>query len=119
MTIPEGWTDDMSIRLPPAVTVEMVVDLILQREAANVHYDVTQAELVAMGLLEEDAQLAHDRALGGLVRAATGNLQNEPSAEKDPVAWVSFHRCSRAPALIAAIRPALARSGAADAPDEG
>ena len=105
MSIPEGWTDDMSIGLPPAVTFEMVVEVILGGEAAKAPYEVTQARLLALGISEDDAHLAHDRALGGLVRAATCNPANEPSKERDPVAWASYQRCTREPALIAAIRP--------------
>ncbi|MBI4614205.1 MAG: hypothetical protein HY720_11390 [Planctomycetes bacterium] len=104
-SIPEGWTDDMSIVLPSALTVEMVVDVVLGGEARKASCDLTHAKLVSLGLSEGDAHLAHDRALGGLVRAATGNPANEPSKEKDPVAWASYRRCSREPALIAAIRP--------------
>ena len=47
MSIPESWTDDMSIGLPPTVTFEMVVDIILAGEAAKAPYEVTQARLPA------------------------------------------------------------------------
>jgi hypothetical protein len=47
---------------------------------------------------------AGDRTLGGLVRAATGNPAHCPSKEKDPVAWSSYQRCLRDPALIAVTR---------------
>jgi hypothetical protein len=103
--IPEGFTDDMSIALPPGRSAEDVVDLILRAEAQKMPYETTLSELIAFGLSEDDAMLAHDRALGGLVRAATRNPRNEPPKEKDPIAWTSYQRCLREPALIAAIRP--------------
>ena len=104
--VPEGWTDDLTIHICPPQTLEELVEFVLQAEVRKVPSDATNAELVTrFGLSEEDAGLAWDRALGGLVRVATGNLANCPVREKDPVAWISYHRCLREPALIAAIRP--------------
>jgi hypothetical protein len=117
MTIPEGFTDDMSIVLPDGLTADDVVEIILRAESTGVAFESTVATLVARGLTEDDAMLAHDRALGGVVRAATGNAANEPVRSKDPVAWASFHRCLDEPALIAAIRPGLANRGAATVSD--
>jgi hypothetical protein len=104
--IPEGWTDDLTIHVCPPQTLEELVEFVLQAEARKAPSDETAADLVTrFGLPEEDAGLAWDRALGGLVRAATGNPTNCPSREKDPVAWISYRRCLQEPALIAAIRP--------------
>ena len=104
--LPEGWTDDLTIHVCPPQTLEELVEFVLQAEVRKVPSDETTIELVTrFGLSEEDAGLAWDRALGGLVRAATGNPVNCPVREKDPVAWISYHRCLREPALIAAIRP--------------
>ena len=57
------------------------------------------------GLSEADAELAIDRALGGVVRAATGNPENCPKREKDPVAWTSYQKCLKRPDLIARVYP--------------
>jgi hypothetical protein len=104
--IPEGWTDDMTIYVCPPATLEDLVEFVLQAEVQKVPFEATVAALTAkFGLSREDAELAWDRALGGLVRAATGNPANCPSKEKDPVAWISYQRGLRDPALIAAIRP--------------
>jgi hypothetical protein len=104
--LPEGWTDDLRIHVCPLQTLEELVEFVLQAEVRKAPSDSTTADLVTkFRLSEEDARLAWDRALGGLVRAATGNPANCPVREKDPVAWISYQRCLREPALIAAIRP--------------
>ena len=92
MAIPEGWTDDMTIPLPPGLAVEEIVELILRAWGEGAEYATTIEKLVSLGLPEEDACLAYDRTHGGRVRAETGSMANEPRKEKDPIAWVSFHR---------------------------
>ena len=69
--IPEGWTDEMSIALPSGSSHDEVVDVLLRLEANKAAPETIGAELLRLGLTEEDALLAHDRTLGGLVRAAT------------------------------------------------
>lgn len=101
---PEGWTDDLSITLPSSVTINDVVDVVLRSESDRVPLERIVAELVSSGLSEEDAHVAHDRALGGLMRGATRSAGNAPSREKDPVAWASYQRCSREPDLVKTIR---------------
>jgi hypothetical protein len=95
----------MTIPLPPGLRVEDVVDLVFSSARQDVPYEDVLGRLVAVGLSREDAALAYDRALGGLVRAATRNPSNEPSTQKDPIAHASYVRCMREPSLIAAIRP--------------
>jgi hypothetical protein len=103
VAIPEGWTDDMNIRIPPGRTLDELVDFILQAEMRKDAYTTTIAELVkSFELSEADATLAWDRACGGMIRAATGNPQNCPVQQKDPIAWLSYQRCLREPSLIAA-----------------
>jgi hypothetical protein len=92
MAIPEGWTDDMTIPLPAGVAVEDIVEIVLRARGEGVEYETTIEKLMSLGLAEEDACLAHDRTHGGRVRAETGNMANEPRKDKDPIAWVSFHR---------------------------
>src|SRR5262245_15845121 len=104
--VPEGWTDDLTIHVCPPRTLDDLVEFVLGAERQKVSYpDTIQALQTRFGLSEEDAELAWDRTLGGLVRAATGEPLNCPVREKDPVAWISYHRCLQEPALIAAIRP--------------
>jgi hypothetical protein len=108
--IPEGWTDDMSIVLPSGVTPDKVVDVVLRSEANREAYETIVAELVKMGLTEDDARLAHDRALGGLVRAATRNPMNAPLQDKDPIAWTSYQRSDFGDTkVVAALETAIAR----------
>ena len=38
----------------------------------------------------DDARLAMDRVIGGVVRAASGSANNEPDRVKDPLAWMSY-----------------------------
>jgi hypothetical protein len=105
MSVPVGWTADLSIALPPALTVEHVVDVILRAERDKLPRRATLAELVALGLSEDDAHLAVDRALGGIVRAAARHPSNAPARDKDPVAWASYERCMREPNLPESARP--------------
>ncbi len=41
-------------------------------------------------MTEEDVDYAWDRVQGGIVRALTGNPENEPEQEQDPIAWLTF-----------------------------
>ena len=106
MTLPDGWTDDMNIRIAPHRTLDELVDYILQ---AAVRHDDSSTIIAALtkdfAVSGEDAALALDRACGGAVRAATGNPENCPSQQKDPIAWLSFRRCTRDSSIIAAIYP--------------
>jgi hypothetical protein len=105
MSIPVGWTADLSIALPPDVTVERVVDVVLQAERDKLPRHTTLAELLALGLSEGDAHLALDRALGGIVRAAARHPSNAPARDTDPVAWASYRRCMAEPNLPESTRP--------------
>jgi hypothetical protein len=106
--LPDGCTDDLTIHVCPPQTLEDLVEFILQAEVRKVPSAAIVAELVTkFGLSVEYAELAWDRTLGGLLRAATA--ANCPEQKKDPVAWISYQRCKREPALIAAIRPEFAK----------
>jgi hypothetical protein len=107
--IPEGWTDDMTIPLPPGRTVEEVVEFVLQAALCRTPDNETERLLAAeFQLSADDAALARDRSFGGLVRAATRNPENCPVRQKDPLAWESFQRGTRDPSLIARIYPQFA-----------
>lgn len=92
-SIPDGWTDDLSIQLPSGRTVEEVVDYILAANQESRQHEALIAELGAeLGLSTEDAELAVDRVGGEIARAATGSPANCPNRVKDPIAWASFQR---------------------------
>ena len=109
--IPEGWTDDMTIPLPPGQTVEAIAQFVIQREISKSSgEDTVQAVVASFGITSEDAALVYDRVLGGIVRAATGNVANRPDPTKDPFAYFSFERARRDRGIIAAIRPEYAQA---------
>jgi uncharacterized protein YndB with AHSA1/START domain len=87
-----GWTDDMRVALPPGKTVDDVVDRILGSDPTRDPDELEAALSEEFDLSEENAALARDRAMGGVVRAATGNVENRPDRVKDPIAWTSFER---------------------------
>jgi hypothetical protein len=107
--IPEGWTDDCSVQLRPGCTLEALVNFVIEQQVAKVSADSTVQELATRFVIEDDAEFALDRVLGGIVRAATGNPANCPDPTKDPVAWMSYQRAIREPAIIEAIRPEYVR----------
>ena len=90
---PEGWTDDLSISLPPGRTIEEVVDFVLSAdERTQDHAEVLDGLGVEFGLSIDDAELVVDRVAGGVFRARTRSPDNCPDRVKDPIAWTSFHR---------------------------
>jgi len=103
--IPDGWTDDMAVPLPEGVTIASLAEYVVSSAADGESHDVRIATLLSWGLTSDDAELACDRALGGVFRAGTTSSENEPSAEKDPIAYCSYHQCRANRALISAIFP--------------
>jgi hypothetical protein len=109
--IPEGWTDDMTIPLPSGQTVEAIGQFVIQREISKSSgEDIVQSLVVKFGISSDDAALVYDRVLGGIVRAATGNVANRPDPAKDPFAYYSFEQARRDRGIIAAIRPEYAQA---------
>lgn len=107
--LPPGWTDVLTVPLPPNVSVDGLVDFIVQAALKGTPDIVTEQMLVTQfGLSAGDAALVRDRTFGGIVRAATRNPLNCPSADKDPFAWTSFQRATKQPELIGAIYPQFA-----------
>src|ERR1051325_2852223 len=96
----QGFTDDCSVQLRPGCTLETIVDFVIQQQVAKVSADCTVQELARRFVIEDDAEFALDRVLGGIVRAATGSPANCPDRTKDPVAWVSYQRAVRQPEVI-------------------
>jgi hypothetical protein len=108
--IPEGWTDDMTVPLPPNHTVEGIADFVIQQALQGTPDDENENELIAaFGFSPDDAALIRDRVFGGIVRAATGNEANRPDAAKDPFAHISFDLSLRNPSIIAGIYPQFAQ----------
>ena len=91
MEIPEGWTDDMSVRMNPDGSVEDLVRSVMAALLSGEPAETICARIAAdFGVHEEDLALVLDRVQGGIVRALTANTENAPSPVKDPVAWASF-----------------------------
>jgi hypothetical protein len=71
--VPEGWTDDFNFPMASGRTVEELVDYVLQAAIQRYTNSTVIQKLISdFGLTEADAGFALDRALGGVVRAATG-----------------------------------------------
>ncbi len=89
--VPEGWTDDMTISIRNGQSHEQVANWLLSSFESGKRFESVLEELVEkFGVSESDADLALDRARGGIVRAVTGNPNNAPSREKDPIAFHTF-----------------------------
>lgn len=85
--------DDMRVTIRPGRTVEELVAEIMEWLLARRDLDALVRMLEQdFGLNEEDADLALDRVQGGIIRALTGNRENEPNKTKDPLAWGSFSK---------------------------
>lgn len=109
MSVPEGWTEDMNIRIGLGHTLDHLVDFILQSEARRDDSSIIIERLMAdFAVSQEDAELALDRVCGGVVRAATGNPENCPDPQLDPLAFLSYQRCLQKPRIIADIYPKYA-----------
>ena len=92
MTIPEGWTDDMSVNITTGKSEkELALSLMASLEIRESYEAMIQICIVNFGLSSDDAELALDRVQGGIVRAITCNRANKPDKEKDPLAWYSFN----------------------------
>ncbi|MCI1188296.1 hypothetical protein MON38_12770 [Hymenobacter sp. DH14] len=107
--IPEGWTDDMTVPLPPNQTVGAIADFVIQQALQGTPDDENESELISVfGFSFDDAALIRDRVFGGIMRAATGNEANRPDSEKDPFAHTSFELALQNSAIIAGIYPQFA-----------
>lgn len=104
-----GWSDDLTIPLPPGRSVADLVELVLRETLAGTpEDDVNRRLATGFGLSADDAEFARDRVLGGLVRAASGNPLNCPRRDQDPVAWESFQRGTADPSLLSRVYPQFA-----------
>ena len=81
--LPAGFTDDLSVPLPPGRTPEQVVDFVLAaHQEGQDHPAVVAAVAAEFRLTAEDAELAIDRVGGGMTRAMTGNPDNCPTGSR-------------------------------------
>ena len=105
-SIPEGWTDDMSVPLPAGRSAADVARFVIDAGLRGVS-DVESEQLlmVEFSLTAKDAALARDRSFGGLFRAGTGNPANCPSRVKDPIAWEGYQLGKRDPSLLSHFFP--------------
>jgi len=89
--LPAGWTDDMNVSVGNAMSQEDVADYVLDCLGRDVVLEEIHSGLIRTFLLSfDDANLALDRAQGGIVRALTGNIFNAPDLRKDRIAKRAF-----------------------------
>ena len=91
MSIPEEWTDDMSVDIKFGKTNrELAASLLFALDQRQSYEEMMSICSQDFGLTEDDGDLAIDRVQGGVVRAITCNSVNCPEKSKDPLAWYSF-----------------------------
>ena len=104
--IPEGWTDDMNIELPPERTLDDVVKFVVAASRNGDDFEkIARALVETLHLSESDAALAVDRVHGGVVRASTKNPANCPEEAKDPLAWISFQWATQDASIASDLYP--------------
>jgi hypothetical protein len=91
----EEWADETNFcfqfPLQGSDTAELLAQVILERARVHPDLETLLRELTArFSLLEGDAFNATDRALGGVVRAASRNPAARPNQFDDPVAAAAF-----------------------------
>ena len=85
------WTDDLTVRLARGTsTRELVVYLRAAHQEGVLRRELLAVLTERFALPFDDARLAMDRVMGGVVRAASGIAANEPDRAKDPLAWMSY-----------------------------
>ena len=100
----------MNIVVSAGRSLEELVDYVLEcKKRRDERTTIVQHLSENFGLTQADAELALDRACGGVVRAATGRADNCPAKDKDPVAWFSYQKCLAQPDLIAALYPSFVK----------
>lgn len=92
--------NDLSVAMPAAWSMGRLVDFVLASMQRHVDSEEIVRGLMASGFSEQDAHVAIDRTVGGIVRARTPNRRDEPSRLKDPIAWWSYHRALEHPELL-------------------
>jgi hypothetical protein len=105
MSVPDGWTDDMTIVLGTGTIAELV-DFIITEGLARTPAEMTCVAIQArFRISPDDAALAMDRTYGGIVRAGTAAPANCPDPQTDPIAFESHQRVRRDATIIKQLRP--------------
>jgi hypothetical protein len=85
------WTDDLTVRLARGTSaLDLVSYLRAADEAGARRREVLSVLTERYALPFDDARLAIDRVRAGVVRATSGNPENQPDKGKDPLAWISY-----------------------------
>jgi len=108
------WTDDMTVRLARGTTARALVVFLRAADEGTHRRDVLAVLTERFALPFDDARLAMDRVMGGVVRAASGNPANEPDPVKDPLAWMSYRLELGLPVDDDALAPSLEERAAAE-----
>jgi hypothetical protein len=118
MTLPPGFMDDMRIALPEGLTHEKLAAFVIENALRSVPDDETERQLVQeYSLSSDDAAHVRDRVFGGVFRAVlalAGNKHNDPSVEKDPLAFAGFKRVMSQPEIARRIYPQFAAARPAE-----
>jgi hypothetical protein len=86
------WTTDMTFPVGNGFNISDVSMYIKECFESHTEFSVIYQQLCSkFALTECDAELAIDRAVGGVVRALTTNIQNIPNEKEDPVAHYLFN----------------------------
>jgi hypothetical protein len=106
----EEWVDEtvfrFTVKLPAHASYRELADSILETGRKHPDLATLQKQLAAkFSITEKEALRAIDRALGGVVRAATLNPHACPDAAIDPVAAAAFALALEDPAIIDSIFP--------------
>jgi hypothetical protein len=86
------WTTDMTFLVGNGFKISDVATYIKECFEESMDFAVIYEKLCSkFALAENDAELAIDRAVGGVVRALTTNIKNRPDENEDPVAYYLFN----------------------------
>jgi hypothetical protein len=89
---------DLSVVLARDETPDSLAELVLAAVDASASWaSILDVLTTRFALSFDDARLAWDRVLGGRTRAESGNSQDAPDQNDDPLAWASFQRTRGAP----------------------
>ena len=92
MTIPEGWTDDMSVKIKEGKSEDQLtlalMDCLRKRDSFDEMVSICTSNY---DLADDEANLAIDRVQGGIVRALSCRIDNRPDVTKDPLAYIAFN----------------------------
>src|SRR5262245_47499616 len=94
MAAPHNWTDDLTVRVAPWLTLDELVDYVLSNKTdGNSTIAILEAINLRFGLSFDDARLAVDRARSGRNRAESG--WQAPDSIKDPMAYLAYQKSLR------------------------